>query len=101
MSDINVNVQDSPYVVTNTINKVQIRVMNIDLFKRILTILNFITAIDIINNKIYIINHFYIIYGIHSSSNIEGFLDNSDQSILSLFCSSKGIAFILSDKKGQ
>ena len=32
MNEINVNVQDSPFVKTNTINKVVIRISNIELF---------------------------------------------------------------------
>lgn len=51
MSDITVNVQDSPYVINNTITKVQIRVMNVELFTSVSVVASLFENDKILDNK--------------------------------------------------
>ncbi len=53
MSDINVNVQDSSYVKTNTINKVMIRIMNVDLFNSITVCASLFENTTLVDNKVF------------------------------------------------
>ncbi len=53
MSDINVNVQDSSYVKTNTINKVLIRIMNVDLFNSITVCASLFENTTLVDNKVF------------------------------------------------
>jgi hypothetical protein len=53
MSDINVNVQDSSYVKTNTINKVLIRIMNVDLFNSITVCATLFENTTLVDNKVF------------------------------------------------
>jgi hypothetical protein len=53
MSDINVNVQDSSYVKTNTINNVKIRIMNVDLFNSITVCASLFENKSLVDNKVY------------------------------------------------
>jgi hypothetical protein len=53
MSDINVNVQDSSYVKTNTINKVMIRIMNVDLFNSISVCASLFENKTLVDNKVF------------------------------------------------
>jgi hypothetical protein len=53
MSDINVNVQDSSYVKTNTINKVLIRIMNVDLFNSITVCASLFENTSLVDNKVF------------------------------------------------
>ncbi len=53
MSDINVNVQDSPYVKTNTINKVLIRIMNVDLFNSMTVCASLFENTTLVDNKVF------------------------------------------------
>ncbi len=80
MSDINVNVQDSPYVVTNTINKVQIRVMNVELFTSVSV------AASLFNNDSLIDNKFFKIEGEEYNN-----WGNSDQYIVNLVLTKLGL----------
>ncbi len=80
MSDINVNVQDSPYVITNTINKVQIRVMNVELFTSVSV------AASLFHNDSLIDNKFFKIEGEEYSN-----WGNSDQYIINLVLTKLGL----------
>jgi hypothetical protein len=53
MSDININVQDSSYVKTNTINKVMIRIMNVDLFNSISVCASLFENKTLVDNKVF------------------------------------------------
>ena len=53
MSDINVNVQDSSYVKTNTINKVLIRIMNVDLFNSMTVCASLFENTTLVDNKVF------------------------------------------------
>jgi hypothetical protein len=53
MSDINVNVQDSSYVKTNTINKVLIRIMNVDLFTSMTVCASLFENTTLVDNKVF------------------------------------------------
>ncbi len=53
MSDINVNVQDSSYVKTNTINKVMIRIMNVDLFNSMTVCASLFQNTTLVDNKVF------------------------------------------------
>jgi hypothetical protein len=53
MSDINVNVQDTAYVKTNTINKVIIRIMNVDLFNSITVCASLFENINLVDNQVF------------------------------------------------
>ena len=53
MSDINVNVQDSSYVKTNTINKVLIRIMNVDLFNSMTVCASLFENTSLVDNKVF------------------------------------------------
>jgi hypothetical protein len=53
MSDINVNVQDSSYVKTNTINKVIIRIMNVDLFNSMTVCASLFENTTLVDNKVF------------------------------------------------
>jgi len=53
MSDINVNVQDSSYVKTNTINNIIIRIMNVDLFNSITICASLFENKSLVDNKVY------------------------------------------------
>ncbi len=73
MSDIKINVQDSPHVVTNTINRVQIRVMNVELFTSVSV------AVSLFNNESIIDNKFFKIVGDEYNN-----WGNSDQYLVNL-----------------
>lgn len=53
MNQINVDVQDSQYVRTNTINKVVIRVSSVELFKSISVIASLFENTTLIDNKFF------------------------------------------------
>ncbi len=53
MNEIDVNVQDSPYVKTNTINKVIIRVANIELFTSVTVIASLFDQNILVDNKVF------------------------------------------------
>jgi hypothetical protein len=53
MSDINVNVQDSSYVKTNTINNIIIRIMNVDLFNSITVCASLFENTTLVDNKVF------------------------------------------------
>jgi hypothetical protein len=53
MSDINVNVHDSSYVKTNTINNVIIRIMNVDLFNSITVCASLFENKSLVDNKVF------------------------------------------------
>ena len=53
MSDINVNVQDTTYVKSNTINKVLIRIMNVDLFNSITVCASLFENTTLVDNKVF------------------------------------------------
>ena len=53
MSDISVNVNDSPYVKTNTINNVVIRIVNIELFKSINVCASLYDNKSLVDNKMF------------------------------------------------
>jgi hypothetical protein len=80
MSDIKINVQDSPHVVTNTINRVQIRVMNVELF----TSVN--VSVSLFNNESIIDNKFFKIEGDEYNN-----WGNSDQYLVNLVLTKLGL----------
>ena len=80
MSDIKINVQDSPHVVTNTINRVQIRVMNVELF----TSVN--VSVSLFNNESIIDNKFFKIEGDEYNN-----WGNSDQYLVNLILTKLGL----------
>ena len=53
MKEIKVNVQDSSYVKTNTINKVNIRIGNIELFKNVMVIASLFDNNSLVDNKVF------------------------------------------------
>lgn len=53
MSEINVNVNDSSYVKTNTINNVIIRIMNVDLFNSITVCASLFENKSLVDNKVF------------------------------------------------
>ncbi len=53
MNEINVNVQDSPFVKTNTINKVIIRIANIELFSNVTVIASLFDNNTLVDNKVF------------------------------------------------
>jgi hypothetical protein len=53
MNEIDVNVQDSPYVKTNTINKVIIRIANIELFSNVTVIASLFDNDSLVDNKVF------------------------------------------------
>ena len=55
MNQINVNVQDSQYVRTNTINNVVIRVSSVELFKSISVIASLFENTTLVDNKFFTI----------------------------------------------
>lgn len=80
MSDIKINVQDSPHVVTNTINRVQIRVMNVELF----TSVN--VSVSLFNNESIIDNKFFKIEGDEYNN-----WGNGDQYLVNLVLTKLGL----------
>jgi hypothetical protein len=80
MSDIKVNVQDSPYVITNTINKVHIRVMNVDLFTSVSV------TVSLYNNESLIDNKFFKIEGEEYNN-----WGNSDQYLVDIVLTKLGL----------
>ncbi len=80
MSDINVNVQDSPYVITNTITKVQIRVMSVELFTSVSVVAS------LFNNESLIDNKFFKIEGEEYNN-----WGNSDQYLVNLVLNKLGL----------
>ncbi len=53
MNEIDVNVQDSPYVKTNTINKVIIRIANIELFTSVTVIASLFDHDTLVDNQVF------------------------------------------------
>ncbi len=53
MNEIDVNVQDSPYVKTNTINKVIIRIANIELFSNVTVVASLFDNSILVDNKVF------------------------------------------------
>jgi hypothetical protein len=53
MNEIDVNVQDSPYVKTNTINKVIIRIANIELFTSVTVIASLFDHDLLVDNQVF------------------------------------------------
>ena len=53
MNEIDVNVQDSQYVKTNTINKVIIRIANIELFSNVTVIASLFDDSTLVDNKVF------------------------------------------------
>ncbi len=53
MNEINVNVNDSPYVKNNTINNVVIRIINVELFNSISVCASLFENNNLIDNKIF------------------------------------------------
>jgi hypothetical protein len=80
MSDIKINVQDSPHVVTNTINRVQIRVMNVELFTSVYV------SVSLFNNESIIDNKFFKIEGDEYNN-----WGNSDQYLVNLVLTKLGL----------
>ena len=80
MSDIKINVQDSPHVVTNTINRVQIRVLNVELFTSVSL------AVSLFNNENVIDNKFFKIEGDEYNN-----WGNSDQYLVDIVLTKLGL----------
>ena len=53
MNEIKIDVQDSSYVKTNTINKVNIRIGNIELFKSVTVIASLFDNNTLVDNKVF------------------------------------------------
>jgi hypothetical protein len=53
MNEIDINVQDSQYVKTNTINKVIIRIANIELFSNVTVIASLFENNTLVDNKVF------------------------------------------------